>query len=142
MTEREVWDRVLPVAVTLVERNTVLGGKTMKIGSLCYQVFIGRDVEPGLLLVVMRCFDTCGGDHGAIMERFRLTNREAQVAQLFGDRYSNREIADVLGVTIHTVGRHVEHIFKKMNTNSRSGVRASLTGCHMGACSNPSPDAR
>jgi DNA-binding CsgD family transcriptional regulator len=54
--------------------------------------------------------------------RFGLTRREAQVARLLARRATNREIADQLGVSPHTVRHHVENIFAKLGIHSRRSV--------------------
>ncbi|HUS11684.1 MAG TPA: helix-turn-helix transcriptional regulator [Pyrinomonadaceae bacterium] len=61
-----------------------------------------------------------------LKSRFGLTEREVQVAHLLAERYSNREIAQQLGVTIFTAGRHTERILQKLRVSSRREVRAKL----------------
>jgi DNA-binding CsgD family transcriptional regulator len=54
--------------------------------------------------------------------RFGLTRREAQVARLLARRASNREIAEQLGVSPHTVRHHIESIFAKLGVHSRRSI--------------------
>jgi DNA-binding NarL/FixJ family response regulator len=49
-----------------------------------------------------------------------LTSREKQVLTELGRGSSNREIADVLCISEHTVKAHLGHIFKKLHVHSRS----------------------
>ncbi len=42
-----------------------------------------------------------------------LTTREVEVLRLIAGGHTNREIADVLGVSVHTARSHVVHIFDK-----------------------------
>ena len=54
--------------------------------------------------------------------RFGLTKREAQIARLLARRASNREIAEQLDVSPHTVRHHVENIFAKLGVHSRRSI--------------------
>jgi DNA-binding CsgD family transcriptional regulator len=49
-----------------------------------------------------------------------LTGAEAQVARLVSDGITNREIAERLFVSPHTVNSHLRHIFAKLAINSRT----------------------
>jgi len=55
--------------------------------------------------------------------RFGLTRREAEVARLLARRATNREIAERLDVSPHTVRHHVENIFAKLGIHSRRSIR-------------------
>jgi ATP/maltotriose-dependent transcriptional regulator MalT len=56
----------------------------------------------------------------------RLTSREIEVLQLLARRYSNREIAEQLVLSVRTVERHVNNLFAKTGLTSR---RAALEFC-------------
>jgi DNA-binding CsgD family transcriptional regulator len=58
--------------------------------------------------------------------RFGLTARELQVAQLLGERLTNREIATVLRISEHTAERHTERVLQKLSLHSRSDVRGII----------------
>jgi DNA-binding CsgD family transcriptional regulator len=60
------------------------------------------------------------------LSRFGLTRREAQIARLLARRATNREIADQLDVSPHTVRHHVERIFAKLGVHSRRSVAEQL----------------
>jgi DNA-binding NarL/FixJ family response regulator len=49
----------------------------------------------------------------------RLTPRETEVLQLVAKGFSFTEIADMLGMSIHTVISHVKHIYSKLSVGSR-----------------------
>jgi DNA-binding NarL/FixJ family response regulator len=53
-----------------------------------------------------------------------LTGREIQVLRLVAAGRSNREIADELFISEHTVARHVQNIFAKLNVSSRAAATA------------------
>ena len=53
-----------------------------------------------------------------------LTARELQVAQLVGRGMSNREIAEVLLLSVRTVQGHVENVLRKLRFSSRTQVAA------------------
>ena len=53
-----------------------------------------------------------------------LTAREVQVIRLVAARSSNRAIAAELAVSEHTVARHLQNIFAKLDVSSRSAATA------------------
>jgi DNA-binding NarL/FixJ family response regulator len=54
-----------------------------------------------------------------------LTDRELEVLRLVAAGKSNRDIAAELVISEHTVRRHVQNIFAKLNVSSRAGATAS-----------------
>jgi DNA-binding CsgD family transcriptional regulator len=60
------------------------------------------------------------------LARFGLTRREAQIARLLARRATNREIAEQLDVSPHTVRHHVENIFAKLGVHSRRSIVAQF----------------
>ena len=58
--------------------------------------------------------------------RFGLTRREAQIARLLARRATNREIADELDVSPHTVRHHIENIFAKLGIHSRRSIASQF----------------
>ena len=61
-------------------------------------------------------------DAAWLMERYRLTPREAEVALLLAIGASNRQIAHRLGISPFTTRAHVERIFQKMEIHSRKAL--------------------
>jgi DNA-binding NarL/FixJ family response regulator len=53
-----------------------------------------------------------------------LTAREVQVLRLVAAGRSNRAIAAELAISEHTVARHVQNIFAKLDVPSRSAATA------------------
>lgn len=60
----------------------------------------------------------------ALMRRFGLTAREAQVARLLAAGASNKSIAFELSLSEHTSRRHTENVFRKMDVSSRAALVA------------------
>jgi DNA-binding NarL/FixJ family response regulator len=52
----------------------------------------------------------------------RLTDREKQVLKLVAEGHSNKEIAQVLGITVKTAMSHREHVMDKLNVHSRTDL--------------------
>jgi DNA-binding CsgD family transcriptional regulator len=61
-------------------------------------------------------------DAEALRARYGLTPREAQVARLLAQGLSNARLAATLGVSIHTVQRHTERVFRKLGIHARAAV--------------------
>lgn len=61
-----------------------------------------------------------------LQERFHLTRRQAEVAQLLAQRKTNTEIARALCISPHTARHHTEAVLSTLGINSRRDVRARL----------------
>jgi LuxR family maltose regulon positive regulatory protein len=48
-----------------------------------------------------------------------LTERQQEVADLLMEGMRNQEIAEALGLSLHTVRRHMEQIFQRLGVNNR-----------------------
>ena len=59
--------------------------------------------------------------------RLGLTRREADIARLLARRATNREIADQLDLSPHTVRHHAENIFAKLGIHSRRSIALHFT---------------
>jgi DNA-binding CsgD family transcriptional regulator len=57
-----------------------------------------------------------------------LTSREREILEWIGQGKSNVEIAVILGISTHTVKRHVERILSKLGVENR--YAAALVGLH------------
>ena len=51
-----------------------------------------------------------------------LTEREIEVLRLLARGYSNRQMAQALGITEKTAGNHVVHIYEKIGCSTRSAA--------------------
>ncbi len=69
---------------------------------------------------------------------YQLTDREFEVLKLMTDALTNREIADVLAVSVETVRMHAKNIYAKLGVSGRQ--KASLKAVELGLI-EPKPDA-
>jgi DNA-binding CsgD family transcriptional regulator len=95
----------------LIARGTVVAAPT---GTPIYVVVVERPAERLLPSVAQ------------VRGRWGVTEREAEVALLCGRRLSVAEMAAELGVTTHTVRRHVEQILVKLEVRRRLDVGPAL----------------
>jgi DNA-binding CsgD family transcriptional regulator len=51
-----------------------------------------------------------------------LTNREQDVLRLLDKRYSDKEIADALSISVETVYTHIRHIGDKLGARGRRAI--------------------
>ncbi len=63
-------------------------------------------------------------------ERFDLTPREVEILQCVSTGKSNNTIAEIMGVSTHTVDTHLRRIYRKLDVSDR--VTASLKGLSTG----------
>lgn len=63
-----------------------------------------------------------------LQDRFDLTPRQAEVAQLLARRKTNPEIADALCISPHTARHHTEAVLQKLDISSRRDVHPRLLG--------------
>jgi DNA-binding CsgD family transcriptional regulator len=55
-----------------------------------------------------------------------LTKREQEVALLAASGMSKREIADVLFLSVRTIGNHINHVYAKLGISCRDQLRVAL----------------
>jgi DNA-binding CsgD family transcriptional regulator len=61
-----------------------------------------------------------------LRDRYGLTPREVRVSRLLAARLRSREMAEVLGISIHTARRHAEAVLRKVGVPSRAELRDRL----------------
>ena len=59
-----------------------------------------------------------------LQKHFGLTSREAEVLYWLSRGKSNRDIAEILGISYRTAHKHLEHVYSKIGVESRSGAAA------------------
>jgi len=67
-----------------------------------------------------------GTDISAFKDRYRLSRREIEVAELVLRGYRNRHIAAALGITPATTKKHLSRIFEKTGVDSRAQLASRL----------------
>lgn len=72
------------------------------------------------------------GGHGAVVidddRTSVLTPREREMLHLIGEGLSNREIAEILGLSVKTIEAHRGNLSRKLNIRSRSGLMRVAIG--------------
>lgn len=67
-------------------------------------------------------------DKQALWKQAKLTNREAQIANMLCDGASPAQIASALCITVSTTYKHIAHIYEKMNVSSKQELLVKLLG--------------
>jgi len=86
----------------------------------------GTVIQPSLARVMLRHFQGAA----QLPPTAALTPRETEILQIIGKGLSNRETAEVLGVSRATVRTHLEHIYEKLEVTNR--VEAVAEGIRQG----------
>ena len=71
-----------------------------------------------------RVLAACGGDDESTLPLPELTAREREVLELLAEGLTNRQIAERLVVSEHTIHRHVTNILRKLDLPSRTAAAA------------------
>src|SRR5437016_8421086 len=71
----------------------------------------------------------------------RLTSRETEVLQLIAEGYANKQIADVLGISIKTVEKHRQQLMDKLNIHEVAGLTRHAIAKGMIEATVPLPTA-
>jgi CheY-like chemotaxis protein/DNA-binding CsgD family transcriptional regulator len=77
----------------------------------------------GEWVIVLEASDD-GAQVAALLERFGLTVREAEVLLWVSRGKTNRDIGDILDMAARTVNKHLEHLFRKLHVETRSAAAA------------------
>jgi DNA-binding response OmpR family regulator/DNA-binding CsgD family transcriptional regulator len=95
---------------------------------------IGRSLEDGRRLVVRHLGEgglgetmlllSLGAATAARRPTVALTRREAEVLSWLAKGKTNRDIADIIGMSPRTVNKHLEHIFEKLGVETRTAAAA------------------
>jgi DNA-binding CsgD family transcriptional regulator len=60
----------------------------------------------------------------ASLASYRLTQREIEVLMWVARGKTNKDIADILGMSPRTVNKHLEHIYVKLGVETRTAAAA------------------
>jgi len=77
-------------------------------------------IYPSLAKLLVGDFLSRSGEDGAKEAMNGLTPREGEVLSHLADGRTNDEIAELLGISVHTVARHRENLMGKLGLHSRS----------------------
>ncbi|HEY2053578.1 MAG TPA: LuxR C-terminal-related transcriptional regulator [Solirubrobacterales bacterium] len=83
------------------------------------QLASAPDEEP---LLILRERRTGPPDPAELMAALPVTRRQAEVLALLGEGRSDAEIAHRLGISVRTVGHHVEHILQRLEVSNRTAA--------------------
>ncbi|MBS1676559.1 MAG: hypothetical protein JST08_04150 [Actinobacteria bacterium] len=78
----------------------------------------------GERLLVLRERHTGPPTPAQLMDALPVTRRQAEVLALLGEGRSDAEIAHRLGISVRTVGHHVEHILERLGVSNRTAAAA------------------
>ena len=67
---------------------------------------------------------TMSSGDSARLQQAALTQRESEVLSWLAKGKTNRDIAEILGMSPRTVNKHLEHIFSKLGVETRSAAAA------------------
>ncbi len=87
----------------------------------------GSQGHEGEWLIVLREEDDAA-DIAALVGAFRLTGREAEVLLWVMRGKTNKDIADILGMSPRTVNKHLEHVFEKLGVETRTAAASLAMG--------------
>jgi DNA-binding NarL/FixJ family response regulator len=90
----------------------------------------GSIVKPAVTTRLLKGLENLKTDFSSLDRPDPLTERETEILQLMAGGYSNKEIANSLGVAEGTVKNHVSNILSKMGVRDRT--RAVLKAFEMG----------
>ncbi len=131
---RQRWPGVLPLVITVFgdEGHVVAAleagalGYLLKDGrpdyiaaSILEMLAGGSPISPSIARHLLRRFATGPPSTEAGAETPPLSNREGEVLRLIVKGFAYAEIAQLLGVSAHTVTTHVRGIYRKLEVHSR-----------------------
>lgn len=86
-----------------------------------------KSSRDGRLLVLMEEFRTqMELSEGRVQERYHLTGREQTIIVYLLQGLASKAIANRMELSEHTVKEHLQHIMKKTNTTTRTGLLARI----------------
>ena len=106
--EKEISAVIIIVFETTESKRALL--KQKNYTDLLEQQLRSKENEPG----------TGNVNNGGINLSVKLSHRESDVLRLVTEGYTNIQIAEVLGISAHTVKTHVNSLFNKLGVNDRT----------------------
>lgn len=116
---------VTPILETGAAGYLVKGRSGIReIASAVRQVSAGESVlDPGITHHLLQsCRRQLGQGMAIRVNGEQLTSREREVLQLIAEGKANKQIADVMGISIKTVEKHRQQVMNKLNIHNISGL--------------------
>jgi len=107
-------------------QQAVLQGETQTAlpdGSRLQARHLGQ-AGPGEIMVLLRQSAAASDSGQQRLSGAALTPRETEVLSWLAKGKTNRDIADILGMSPRTVNKHLEHIFEKLGVETRTAAAA------------------
>ena len=82
----------------------------------------GAPMTPEVARKVLDSFSRLAPDSGG--SDYNLTTRECDILRLMADGLVKKEIADSLGISIHTVSTHIQRVYEKLHVTTNTGAVA------------------
>ncbi len=115
----------------LAARDRVVGRRQLTSTDGHYELTalptVGTGFERGTLVLVTRR-NLALPALAVIVERFKLTARQAEVAQLLAQGLTDRQVAEHLTISVNTARRHAEQVLIKLGVKTRAAVALALLG--------------
>ena len=93
---------------------TVEGGRQLQLA------FVGKTGEDEFLFRLSS--DDDQGQEALLRKQFTVTQREAEVLLWIARGKSNRDIAEILGLSPRTVNKHLEQVYQKLGVENRASA--------------------
>lgn len=78
------------------------------------QIYLPVEISKGLQSIAQ-----CNQKKQAIIDRYDITDRQAEVIEMLEKGFTNQEIATALFISEHTVKSHLKQIFQKLAVSNR-----------------------
>lgn len=95
----------------------------MRVGGRLLQIIYVGKVSDGEILLRLALADDAA-EKAALRQAFHLTDRETDVLLWIAAGKSNRDIAEILGLSHRTVNKYLDHIYLKIGVENRASAAA------------------
>ena len=85
-----------------------------------------NDMEPRFLVLMEKMGRRSQVPTPEAKSHFHLTDREFEIVSYVAEGRTNKEIAEVLDISEHTVKEHIKHILRKTSATTRTGILAQI----------------
>ena len=121
--------KLAPAAATAATAATAANDNVVAVANALRIRFrlLSRVSNDEILLVIQQAapVEVERGGIDKLQKHFGLTSREAEVLYWLSRGKSNRDIAEILGISYRTAHKHLEHVYSKIGVESRSGAAAA-----------------